>query len=88
MNIELRKGSSLSSLLFIMVIELVNRWVKMKRILEKIYADDVAVVAESKCEIQEVLVEWKEAYGEDGGNVGQPAEEKKMNIRLQGKEIR
>ena len=59
-NIALRQGSSLSPFMFIMVMELVSRRVNLKGILGKIlYVADVAVVVESKCEMQEVLGEWK-----------------------------
>ena len=35
----------------------------MQRML---YVDDLAVVVESKQEVQEVLGEWKEAFGKNG----------------------
>ena len=56
MNIGLRQGSTLSRLMFIMVMELVSRKVNMRGILWRMfYADDLAVVVESR---------WK--YGENG----------------------
>ena len=65
-NIRLTEGSSLSPLMFIMVIELVSRRVKIKRIWRRmLYADNVAVMVESKCKTEE-LGEWEEAFGKHG----------------------
>ena len=48
-NIGLRQGSALSSLLFIMVMELISRKISTKDVLRKmVYADDLAIIAESK----------------------------------------
>ena len=48
MNIGLRQGSSLSPLMFIMLMELVSRRVKRKGILGRmLYVDDLAVVVGS-----------------------------------------
>ena len=59
-NIGLRRRSALSPLLLIMVTELISRKISMKDVLRKmIYADNLAIIAESKQELQEVLEEWK-----------------------------
>ena len=59
-NIGLRQGSALSPLLFIMVMELISRKISMKDVLRKMmYADDLAIIAESKEELQEMLEEWR-----------------------------
>ena len=59
-NIGLRQGSALSPLLVIMVMEIISRKISMKDILRKMmYADDLAIIAESKQELQEVLEERK-----------------------------
>ena len=59
-NIGLRQGSALSPLLFIMVTEISSRNISTKDILRKMmYADDLAIIAESKQDLQEVLEEWK-----------------------------
>ena len=66
-NISLRQGSSLSPLMFIMVMELISRKVNMRGILGRmLYSDDQAVTVESRWETQEVLGEWKEAFGKHG----------------------
>ena len=59
-NIGLRQGSAISPLRFVMVMELISMKISTKDILRKmIYADDMAIIAESKQELQEVLEEWK-----------------------------
>ena len=96
-NIGLRQGSAISPLLFIMVMELISKKISMKDVLRKMmYADDLAIIAESKQEIQEVLEEWKEVFKKHGLRmklektevmwVGHQREE--LNIRLDGKEIK
>ena len=65
-NIGLTEGISLSPLMFIIVMELVSRRVKIKRIRRRmLYTDDVAVMVESKCKTEE-LGEWKEALWKHG----------------------
>ncbi len=66
-NIGLRQGSALSSLLFIVVMELIIRKVSMKDTNRKLlYADNLAIVAEDKKELNESLEEWKEAFKQHG----------------------
>ena len=56
LKIGLRQGSALSPLMFIMVMELVSRKVSLRSSMGKMpHADDLAVVAESGEEMQEVL---------------------------------
>ena len=63
MNIGLRQGSSLSPLVFIMVMELGSRKVNMRGSMGRmLYVDDLSAVVESRQEMQEVLGEWKEAF--------------------------
>ena len=91
-NIGLRQGSILSPLMFIMVMELVSRrvslWGSVGRML---YVDDLAAVMESGQEMQEVLEEWKEAFGKHGLKMSMENTEvmwvgqqrKEINIRLE-----
>ena len=66
-NIGLRQGSALSPLLFIVVMELISGKVSMKDTSRKLlYADDLAIVAEDKEELNESLEEWKEAFKQPG----------------------
>ena len=67
-NIGLRQGSALSPLLFIMVMmEIISRKINTKDILrKKMYVDDLAIIAESKHDLQEVLEEWKGAFEKHG----------------------
>ena len=66
-DISLRQGSALSPLLFIAVVEMVSRKASTRDILRKLlYADDLAVVADSEADLQERLVDWKEIFGKYG----------------------
>ena len=57
-NIGLEKGSVLSPLLFISVLDLISRKTVMKDAMMKLlYADDLALVANGKQELQETLEE-------------------------------
>ena len=60
-DVGLRQGSALSLLLLFAVVEVVNRKASTRDILRKLlYADDLAVVADSEADFQERLVDWKE----------------------------
>ena len=96
-NIGLSQGSALSPLLFIMMMEIISRKINTKDILgKKMYADDLAIIAESKQDLQEVLEEWKGVFEKHGLRmslektevmwIGNKREE--LNIRLDGKEIK
>ena len=96
-NIGLRQGSALSPLLFIMVMEIISRKISTKDILRKMmYADDLAIIAESKQDLQEVLEEWKGAFVKHGLRMSLEKTEvmwtghqrEELNIRLDGKEIK
>ena len=57
-KIGLRHGSVLSPLLFISVLDLISRKTAMKGAMKKfLYADDLALVANGKQELQETLEE-------------------------------
>ena len=59
-KIGLRQGSVFSLLLFIVaVLDLISRKTVMKDVMKKLlYADDLALVANDKQELQELLEEW------------------------------
>ena len=90
-NIGLRQGSVLSPLLFFRMMELISRKISMKDVLRKMMcADDLAIIAENKQELQEVLKEWNGVFKKHGLRmslektevmwVGHQREE--LNIRL------
>ena len=96
-NIGLRQGSALSPLLFIMVMEVISRKVSTKNVLQKLlYADDLAVVMESKQELQDVLIEWKGLFERHGLRMSLDKTEvlsvglqrQELGIILGGKDIR
>ena len=65
MDVGLIKGSALSPLLSIAVVEVVSRKASTRDILRKVmYADDRAVVADSEADLQERLVDWKESLAD------------------------
>ena len=56
-----------STFLFIAVVEIISR--KKRNILHKLlFADDLAVEADTKTDLQEWLVEWKEICGFGSGS--------------------
>ena len=57
-NIGLRQGSVLSPLMFIAVLDLISRNTGVKDAMKKLlYADDLALVANGKQELQETMEE-------------------------------
>ena len=66
-GIGLRQGSALSPLLFIMVMSLISGKVSEQEELKKIlYADDLAVVADKKEDLQKTLQEWNNSFRKHG----------------------
>ena len=66
-NIGLRQGND--PLLFIMVVALISRKFSnsKKDVLRKgMYANDLAMIADKKQELQEVLEEWKGVFKKEG----------------------
>ena len=58
-KIGLRQGSVLSQLLFITVVVIISRKTVVKDAMKKLlYADDLALVANGKQELQETMGEW------------------------------
>ena len=94
---RMRQGSALSPLLFIVVMDLISRKVSMKDISWKLlYADDLAIVAEDKEELNESLDEWKDAFTQHGLRLNLDktevlsigAHREELNIKLEGRTIR
>ena len=71
-TVGLRQGSALSPLLFIMVMEIINRKISTKDVLRKMMnANDLAIIAESKQDLQEMLEEWKGGFEKHGLRMSQ-----------------
>ena len=95
-KIGLRQGSVLSPLLFIAVLDLINRKTMVKDAMKKLlYADDLALVANGKQELQETLEEWNGLFTRHGLkisvektevlHIGHQREE--LDIELEGKKL-
>ena len=66
-GVGLRQGSALSPLLFIMVMNLTSGKVSEQEELKKtLYADDLAVVADDKEDLQKTLQEWSNTFRKHG----------------------
>ena len=59
-KVGVHQGSVLSPLLFVAVMEVVTRGVKEGLPWELLYADDLVLVAQSKEELREKVLRWKE----------------------------
>ena len=77
--------------------ELISSKISTKDVLRKMmYADNLAIIAESKQELQEVLEEWKGVFMNHGRRMSLEKTEvmwvghqrKELNIRLDSKEIK
>ena len=54
------RGKGSDPLFFIMVVALISRKISIKDVLRKgMYANDLAMIADKKQELQELLEEWK-----------------------------
>ena len=68
-KIGLRQGSVLSPLLFIAVLVLISRKTVVKDAMKKLlYADDLALVANGKQQLQDILEEWNGLFTRHGLN--------------------
>ena len=97
LNIVLRQGSALSPLLFILVMELINRKISTTDAPRKImYADGIVIVAEHHEELQGTLEEWNEMFKKHGLKMNPDKTEvmwvgkqrAELNIMMEGKYIK
>ena len=95
-KIGLRQGSVLSPLLFIAVLDLISSKTVVKDAMKKLlYADDLALVANGKQELQETMEEWNGLFTKHGLklhlektevlHIGHQREE--LDIELEGKKL-
>ena len=95
-NIGLRQGSVLSPLLFIAVLDLISTKTVVKDAMNKLlYADDLALVANDKQELQDTMEEWNGLFTKHGLklnlentevlHIGTQMEE--LDIELEGKKL-
>ena len=56
----IQQGSALSPLLFVIVMEAISREFSVALLWELLYADDLAVIAETAEELIKRLNEWKD----------------------------
>ena len=95
-KIGLRQGSVLSPLLFIAVLDLISRKTVVKDAMKKLlYADGMALLANGKQELQEILEEWNGLFTRNGLklnlkktevlHIGHQKEE--LDIELEGKKL-
>ena len=95
-EVKIGQGSVLSPLLFIAVLDFISRKTVMKDAMKKLlYADDQALVANGKQELQETLEEWNGMFTRHGlkvsvektevMHIGHQREE--LDIELEGKKL-
>ena len=95
-EVKIGQGSVLSPLLFIAVLDLISRKTVMKDAMKKLlYADDQALVANGKQELQETLEEWNGMFTRYGLNINLQKTEvlhighqrEELDIELEGKKL-
>ena len=98
-KIGLRQGSMLSPLLFIVVLDLISRKAVMKDAMKKLlYAEDLALVANGKQELQELHEtpeEWNGLFTRHGLKINREKTEElhighqreELDIELEGKKL-
>ena len=59
-KVGMHQGSALSPLLFVIVMEAISREFRVALLWELLYADDLAVIAETEEELIKRLNEWKD----------------------------
>jgi len=68
-KVGMHQGSALSPLLFVIVMEAISREFRVALPWELLYADDLAVIAETKEELIKRLNEWKDNVESKGMRV-------------------
>ena len=95
-KIGLRQGSVLSPLLFISVLDLINSKTVVTDAMKKLlYADDLALVANGKQELQETMEEWNGLFTKHGLKLNLEKTEvlhighqrAELDIELEGKKL-
>ena len=65
-NVGLHQGSSLSPILFVLVMEEATKACRSGRIWNLLYADDLVLTADTKEEVTEMFVKWRDAMARRG----------------------
>ena len=68
-KVGMHQGSALSSLLFVIIMEAMSREFRVALPWELLYADDLAVIAETEEELIKRLNEWKDNVESKGMRV-------------------
>jgi len=68
-EVGMHQGSALSPLLFVVVMEAISREFRVALPWELLYADDMAVIAETEVELIKRLNEWKDNVESKGMRV-------------------
>jgi len=79
-KVGMHQGSALSSLLFVIVTDAISREFRVALSREMLYADEVAVIAETEDKLIKRLNEWKDNME----NTGITANRNKTNIVISG----
>ena len=95
-KVGLRQSSVLRPLLFIAVLDLISRKTEVKDAMKKLlYADDLALVANGKQELQQILEEWNSLFTRHGLIISLEKTEvihishqrEELDIELEGKKL-
>ena len=68
-KVSMYQGSALSPLLFVIVMEAISREFRVSLLWELLYADDLAVIAETEEELIKRLNEWQDNVESKGMRV-------------------
>ena len=80
-EVGMHRGSALSPLLFVVVMEAISREFRVALSWELLYADDMAVIAETEDELIKRLNEWKDNVESKGMRVNM----NKNKVMISGK---